>query len=188
LKQKKTEGYILMETNKSRSRKPTLRIWADDLTKEVDNIVEKLRRERVAITEDVLFLLIFKYLKASQGTVVRSVFHNVGKEDWAYYFAPDADLLEFRPDGTVIGYELKGFQKVKDNYEPPGVYVGLDQALAYLRNPCIIDSCGSISCTRESIFDFVYLVHATTDVNRFDESMCAVIDKCTPHRIHAGRL
>jgi len=30
------------------------------------------------------------------------------------------------------------------------------------------------------MFDFVYLVHATRDVSRFDEGMCAVIEKCTP--------
>ena len=73
-----------------------------------------------------------------------------------FQFSPDVDLLEVRPSGTVVGYELKGYRKVGRSVQPPIYYEGLDQALALLKNPLqsplLNDFAGSV-------FDYTYLVH-----------------------------
>jgi len=122
------------------------------------------------------FLLLFKTLWARGSKVFQKVFHNVGRGEWNYWFAPDVDMLEVRADGTVVGYELKGFRRGKEGYEPPALYAGLDQAVAYLGLPWVN------ARFEGSLFDYVYLVHMSEEatVSEGIVHMSEVIARCTP--------
>jgi len=144
---------------------------------ELDKIVQKCMSEKAPLTEEVVALILSnRILMDSQKRIFQKVFHNISiGASWQFWFAPDADLIEVTKEGTFIGYELKGVTAKKQAYEFPAVYQGLDEALAYLRNPVI--SRGEEKTFNASLFDYVYLVHAG---NVSDESMCKVIDQCTP--------
>jgi len=146
---------------------------------ELDKIVQKCMSEKAPMTEEVVALILSnRILIDSQKQVFQKVYHNIGVEvDWQFWIVPDADLIEVTKEGTFIGYELKGvrYNRKNQQYEPPGVYDGLGEALAYLRNPVVIR--GEEKILNASLFDYVYLVHAG---NVSDVSMCKVIDQCTP--------
>jgi hypothetical protein len=146
---------------------------------ELDKMVQKCMSEKTPITEDVVALILSnRILMDSQKRIFQKVFQNTSiGTNWQFWFVPDADLIEVTKEGTFIGYELKGVRYNGKNkqYEPPGVYDGLGEALTYLRNPVI--SRGEEQTLNASLFDYVYLVHAG---NVSDVSMCKVIDQCTP--------
>lgn len=160
----------------------TLGIQPEVLAEGIDFILAKLKEAQEPLTEDVLFLLLFKTLQARGSTVFQKVFHNVGHGGWNYWFAPDIDILEVRSDRTVAGYELKGFQKRKGRYEPPTLYAGLDQALAYLGLPWIIEPGEANAKFQGSLFNYVYLVHASEEhvMSAGITHMSEIIASCTP--------
>ena len=110
------------------------------------------------LTEDAVFLAMRHILAGKNSS---RIFQKVG---WSknvgragqFHFSPDVDLLEVRPSGAVVGYELKGYRKVGRSVQPPIYYEGLDQALALLKNPL---SSPILTDFAGSVFDHTYLVH-----------------------------
>ena len=145
---------------------------------EVERIVKQLQHSGEPLTESVMQLLLYyDYLRKTGLRFFTRVSHNVGKGNWFFWFAPDADVIEVWNAQTVFGYELKGMRKApKGGYEVPSVYAGLDEALAYLVNPSLVEIQGSKPEFLGSIFDFVYLVHPT----HFDPRITDMVEKCTP--------
>lgn len=112
------------------------------------------------MTEEQLAKLIVSNYLAKDSKIFRKFSHNLNLDrEWNFYCGTDIDILEVTRDNTVIGYELKGYRKYKGNFEPPGLYEGLDQALNYLNLPYV---CGKDNkmLFDGGIFDYVYLVHA----------------------------
>ena len=91
-----------------------------------------------------------------------------------FRFSPDIDLLEVRPNGKVVGYELKGYLKSRPSMKAPSYYEGIDQALAMLKNPVSSPLYESFA---GSIFDQVYLVHPT---GSGIEQLADALELCTP--------
>lgn len=86
--------------------------------------MERITRNSYPLTEDAVFLrLLCTLLDTHQSQVYRKV--RTSRETGGYgryrYFrlTPGVDLLEVRPCGTLVGYELKGFRKNGNRYNPP---------------------------------------------------------------------
>ncbi len=112
------------------------------------------------MTEEQLAKSIVANYLAKDSKIFRKFSHNLNLDRvWNFYCCTDIDILEVTRDSTIIGYELKCYRKYKGNFEPPGLYEGLDQALNYLNLPYV---CGKDNkmLFDGGIFDYVYLVHA----------------------------
>lgn len=112
------------------------------------------------MTEEQLAKSIVSNYLSKGSKIFRKFSQNLNLDrEWNFYCGTDIDILEVTQDSTIIGYELKGYRKYKGNFEPPGLYEGLDQALNYLNLPYV---CGKDNkmLFDGGIFDYVYLVHA----------------------------
>jgi len=130
---------------------------------------------RVPITEDaVLYLL--SHLASTRGSkVFVKITNNFSLDrDWHFWCAPDVDLLEVRPDDTVIAYEAKGQRRRRGDIEPVGVLEGLGQALMYLDLPAI--NIGGVRTFDGGAPDFVYLVHGSSSPELLDSRKKRVVD------------
>ncbi|MEK7681964.1 MAG: hypothetical protein AAB502_04195 [Chloroflexota bacterium] len=127
------------------------------------------------LTEDALFLCMWNILRCNNSLILKCVRQSSDVGGYQNFsFSPDIDLLEVRPNGAVIGYELKGHRRGTSGIEPPTYYEGVDQALAYLVNPTASPISKSFA---GSIFDQVYLVHPEgTQV----EKLASLVERCTP--------
>ena len=112
------------------------------------------------MTEEQLGKLFCDKFIPATSKVFRKFSHNLNLDrEWNYYTGTDMDVVEITEDNTIIGYELKGYRKLKGNPEPPGLYEGLDQALNYLNLPYIFNKSNKMLFDG-GIPDYVYLVHA----------------------------
>lgn len=112
------------------------------------------------MTEEQLAKSIVSNYLAKDSKIFRKFSHNLNLDrEWNFYCGTDIDILEVTRDNKIIGYELKGYRKYKENFEPPGLYEGLDQALNYLNLPYVCGKDGKM-LFEGGVFDFVYLVHA----------------------------
>jgi len=113
--------------------------------------------------EDAVAYLLYKNYLPSDSRVLFKLSHNLDVttgRTWDYWTGTAIDVIEISRDQAIIGYELKGYRKYKKNYEPPGLFDGLNQALHYLTLPLVMERGSGKEKFRGGIFDFVYLVHA----------------------------
>ncbi len=112
------------------------------------------------MTEEQLAKSIASHYLTKDSKIFRKFSHNLNLDrEWNFYCGTDIDILEVTRDNTIVEYELKGYRKYKGNFEPPGLYEGLDQALNYFNLPHVFSKDNKI-LFNGGIFDFVYLVHA----------------------------
>ncbi len=145
---------------------------------QVERLVKRLQENGEPLTESLIQLfLYYDHLGKAGVHFFTRVSHNVGRGEWFFWFAPDADVIEVRSEGTVVSYELKGMVKARrGEYAMPGIYAGLDEALTYLVNPSLVETRDRKPEFLGSIFDFVYLVHPSDS----DPRIAEMVDKCTP--------
>lgn len=123
-----------------------------------DETLWRILANRRPLTEDAVFLCMYTVLRKNQSIVLKAVRQSKNVGGYRYFwFSPDVDLLEVRPNGAIIGYELKGYVKKGRQHSPPLYYEGLHEAMAYLVNPRY--SPLTHSEFAGSVFDYVYLVH-----------------------------
>ncbi len=116
------------------------------------DVVRRIIDGQKPLTEDAVFILLRQILRRNNSIVLKAVrgSKDVGGHQY-FYFTPDIDLLEVRPNGLVVGYELKGCRKSKSGHDLPPYYAGVDEALAYLINPMsspMSQSAFTIICSR----------------------------------------
>ncbi len=136
-----------------------------------DQVLGRILYKGAPLTEDAVFLVLRRILMRNNQS---QIFQNVRYGEDIGSFSPDIDLMEVRPNGTVVGYELKGYRKAGRGMKPPTFYEGLDQALAMLKNP--VNSPFSASFAG-SVFDLVYLVHPE---GSSIEQLADLLQMCTP--------
>lgn len=143
-------------------------------------VARRVIDRRLPLTEDAVFILMRQILRQNKGTVLKVVRGSKDIGGYRYFkFSPDVDLLEVRPSGLIVGYELKGLRKSKPGHAMPPYYAGVDEALAYLVNPRGTPM--TQSTFAGSIFDHVYLVHpAEDDYSCGLDSLKEVLGVCTP--------
>ncbi len=123
------------------------------------------------LTEDALTWIIYADRKTQASSLFFKLKHNLSIErNWFYFFAPDVDLLEVKPDKTLIAYEIKGQRKRKGEYDWPAIYDGLGQALAYLLLPFVGES-GGKRLFGGGAFDYVWLVNARPDTRPQEDEL-----------------
>ena len=84
-------------------------------------ILDRIANRRLPITEDATFLFLYHVLRRNNNSEIFQKVQ-VSKDTGGYrYFrlSPDIDLLEVRPNGKVVGYELKGCLKSGMSWNPP---------------------------------------------------------------------
>ena len=138
-------------------------------------VLDRIMSRQLPITEDAVFLSMYHILRRNnQSEIFQKVRISKDAGGYRYFkFSPDVDLLEVRPNGKVVGYELKGFSKSGRSMRAPSYYEGIDQALAMLKNPVSSPLSDSFA---GSIFDLVYLVHPT---GSGIEQLADVLELCT---------
>ena len=139
-------------------------------------VLSRIVNRKLPITEDAAFLFLYHVLRRNnQSQIFQKVRASRDTGGYRYFsFSPDIDLLEVRPSGTVVGYELKGYLKSGGFWSPPAYYEGIDQALAILKNPARSPVSDSFA---GSVFDEVYIVHPEgSDV----EKLADLLQLCTP--------
>lgn len=139
-------------------------------------VMDRIIDQRLPITEDAVFLFMYHILRRNNHSqIFQKVRSSKDTGGYRYFqFSPDIDLLEVRPSGEVVGYELKGYLKSGRSMKAPSYYEGIDQALAMLKNPT--SSPLSYSFVG-SIFDEVYVVHPDgSDIERLAD----LLELCTP--------
>ncbi len=130
---------------------------------------------RVPITEDAVLCLLSRVAAKRGSTFFVKIGNNVSLDrSWHFWCAPDVDLLEVRPDDTIIAYEAKGQRRRREDIEPVGVLEGLGQALTYLDLPVI--SVGGVRTFDGGAPDFVYLVHGSSSPELLDARKKRIID------------
>ena len=146
----------------------------------VDNhaaeVLHRIVSRRLPITEDATFLFLYHVLRRNNNSrIFQKVRASKDTGGYRYFsFSPDIDLLEVRPNGKVVGYELKGYLKSGRYWNPPSYYEGIDQALAMLKNPIRSPVSDSFA---GSVFDEVYIVHPEgSDI----EELTDLLQLCTP--------
>jgi len=109
---------------------------------------------RPLLTEDTILYMLHKELRA-HSTLYFKIKHTITIErSWYYAFGPDVDLMEVRShEEKIVGYEVKG--ETKRGW--PARYKGLDEALAYLELPYVME--GDKRKYFGGGLDQVYLVH-----------------------------
>lgn len=99
--------------------------------------MKSLLNER-PLTENVVLYFLYIEVKKRGSKVFFGLKHNLSlNRKWSFYFSPDVDMLEITPEDEIIGYEAKGQQKRKESYNWPSLYIGLGEALFYLRLPYV---------------------------------------------------
>lgn len=143
------------------------------------DVVRRIITRRLPLTEDAVFILLRHILRQNGGKVLKAVrtSRDVGGQRH-FFFSPDVDLLEVRPNGLVIGYELKGLRRARPGHTPPPYYAGVDEALALLVNPCASPLASSTFVG--SVFDHVYVVHPAEGDYCGLDSLKDVLGLCTP--------
>lgn len=138
-------------------------------------VLQRILTRGHPLTEDAVFLALFNVLRRKGSTIFQKVQVSKNTGGYRYFsFSPDIDLLEVRIDGTVVAYELKGYQGKPRSAKPPSFYDGIDQALAYLVNPIISPLSESFI---GSIFDHVYVVHPVgSQIDRLKD----LLERLTP--------
>ncbi len=139
-------------------------------------VLGRIVNGRHPITEDAAFLFMYHVLRRNnQSHIFQKVRASKDTGGYRYFgFSPDIDLLEVRPNGRVVGYELKGYMKSKGSWNPPSYYEGIDQALAMLKNPVRSPVSDSFA---GSVFDEVYIVHPQgSDIAKLAD----LLELCTP--------
>ena len=141
-----------------------------------DQILSRILRKGRPLTEDAVFLAMHHILKRNNGSqIFQKVRASKDVGGYRYFsFSPDIDLLEVRQNGTVVGYELKGYRKFGKTTKPPSHYEGIDQAMAILKNPVSSPLSDSFA---GSVFDYSYIVHP--DGSQVDE-LADLLQLCTP--------
>ena len=142
----------------------------------VTDVLGRIVKGRLPLTEDAVFLYLYHVLRRNNGSqIFQKVRSSKSTGVYGYFnFSPDIDLLEVRPNGKVVGYELKGRSRSKGSWNPPPFYEGIDQAMAMLKNPV---TSPWAHVFEGSIFDEVYLVHpAGSGV----EQLLDLLELCTP--------
>ena len=139
-------------------------------------VLGRIVRQGLPLTEDAVFLFLHHVLRRNnQGQIFQKVRASKDTGGYRYFgFSPDIDLLEVRPNGKVVGYELKGYLKSGGSWKPPIYYEGIDQALAMLKNPIRSPASDAFA---GSVFDEVYVVHPEgSDI----EGLADLLGLCTP--------
>lgn len=166
--------------SKVRRRKTTIGRGAFGHTVPADQhaaeVLDRILSRGLPLTEDAIFLAMHRILRRHNDSLVfRNVRSSKDVGGYRYFsFSPDINLLEVRPSGTVVAYELKGYRKAGNMVKAPPHYEGIHQALAMLRNPVSSPLSQSFA---GSIFDFSYIVHPDgSDI----DSLADLIRLCTP--------
>jgi hypothetical protein len=94
---------------------------------------------------------------------------------WHFWCAPDIDLVEVRPDNTIVAYEVKGQHTQKGEPHWPAIHDGLDQALAYLTLPKVTNEKSNSRMFAGGAVDLVYLVHPLPSMDSPDREDLNVI-------------
>lgn len=116
--------------------------------------------DRIPMTEDFLLYILGLVARQRGSRVFFKISHNMSlNRGWHFYCAPDMDLVEVRPDNTIVAYEVKGQRRRKDSYDWPALQDGLNQALRYLIMPKVTNHSPFIGMFKGGIPDLVYLVH-----------------------------
>ena len=139
-------------------------------------VLGRIVNRRLPITKDAAFLFLYHVLRRNnQSQIFQKVRASRDTGGYRYFsFSPDIDLLEVRPNGKVVGYELKVYLKSGSSWNPPSYYQGIDQALALLKNPVRAPASDSFA---GSVFDEVYIVHPEgSDIERLAD----LLQLCTP--------
>ena len=139
-------------------------------------VLGRIVSRQLPITEDAVFLFLYHVLRRNnQSQIFQKVRSSKDTGGYRYFsFSPDIDLLEVRPNGKVLGYELKGCLKSRGAWNVPSYYAGIDQALAMLKNPVASPLSGSFE---GSVFDHVDVVHpAGSEI----EKLADLLELCTP--------
>ena len=139
-------------------------------------VLGRIVNQRLPITEDATFLFLYHVLRRNNNShIFQKVRASKDTGGYRYFsFSPDIDLLEVRPNGKVVGYELKGYLKSGRSWNPPSYYAGIDQALAMLKNPIRSPVSDSFA---GSVFDEVYIVHPEgSNIERLAD----LLQLCTP--------
>jgi hypothetical protein len=111
------------------------------------------------MTEDFLLYIMSLVARQRGSRVFFKVSHNMSLDrGWHFWCAPDMDLVEVRPDDTVVAYEVKGQQRRKGSYEWPAIHDGMDQALRYLTLPRVTSETTEQGMFEGGVPDLVYLV------------------------------
>ena len=142
----------------------------------VTEVLGRIVNRRLPITEDAAFLFLYHVLlRNNRSRIFQKVRASKDTGGYRYFtFSPDIDLMEIRPSGKVVGYELKGYLKSGGSWNPPSYYEGIDQALAMLKNPIRSPASDSFA---GSVFDEVYIVHPEgSDIERLAD----LLRLCTP--------
>lgn len=142
----------------------------------VNEVLGRIVKGRLPLTEDATFLFLYHVLRRNnRSQIFQKVRASKDTGGYRYFgFSPDIDLLEVRPNGKVVGYELKGYLKSGGSWNPPSYYEGIDQALTMLMNPIRSPVSDSFS---GSVFDEVYIVHPEgSDI----EKLADMLRLCTP--------
>lgn len=139
-------------------------------------VLGRIVNRKLPITEDATFLFLYHVLRRNNDSeIFQKVRTSKDTGGYRYFsFSPDIDLLEVRPTGKVVGYELKGYLKSGRYWNPPSFYEGIDQALAMLKNPISSPTSDSFA---GSVFDEVYIVHPQ---GSGIERLADMLQLCTP--------
>jgi hypothetical protein len=93
------------------------------------------------IIEDAVIYRLYNEAKQRGSRTYFKLKHNISVDrNWYYVFGPDIDFLEVRQDNVLIGCECKGQRKYKREYDWPQPYAGLDEGLAYLTLPAVVEN------------------------------------------------
>ena len=138
-------------------------------------VLQRVLARGLPLTEDAIFLSMYNVLSRNGSTILQQVRRSSNLGGYRYFsFSPDIDLLEVRPNGLVVGYELKGERRKGRYTESPPFYEGVDQALAYLVNPLTSHASNDFT---GSIFDHAYIVHPEgSDIEKLKD----LLEGCTP--------
>ena len=73
-------------------------------------VLGRIVNRGLPLTEDAVFLFLHHVLRRNNGSqIFQKVRASKDTGGYRYFsFSPDIDLLEVRPNGKVVGYELKG--------------------------------------------------------------------------------
>jgi len=127
---------------------------------------EKFQSTKI-FCEDIISYCLYKYYFSKDNKIFFKVSQNINVKTgrgWDYWCAPEVDVIEVTPEGQIIAYEIKGFRKGKHGEsEPPALYDGISQALAYFNLPYIAEG-KNFNKFGGGAFDFVYLIHARSEI------------------------
>ena len=127
------------------------------------------------LTESNLLSNLASLLEKDGYEVFINVRHNMNAgEEPTYLFTPDADIIAIR-ENEVLGFEVKGYRRVRDRLEPAPPHEDIGEAIMYLANPLYFNYMNTNYSG--GVFDKVYLCYPKReDV----EGIRSIVEKCTP--------